>query len=55
MDGRLIRIQDEIYKMIECETGAENIEADDERVLRLMIAEKYLGYLYWKASAVSKS
>ncbi len=50
-----IRIQDEIYKMIECETGAENIEADDERVLRLMIAEKYLGYLYWKASAVSKS
>lgn len=50
-----IGIQDEIYNMIECETGAGNIEADDERVLRLMIAEKYLGYLYWKASAVSRS
>ncbi len=49
-----MRIQDDIYKIIENEDWAEKIEDDDERLLRLMIANKYLGYLYWKASAVSR-
>lgn len=48
-------IEDDIYKAMEHEDWAEKIEDDDERLLRLMIAEKYLGYLYWKASAVSKA
>lgn len=48
-------IEDDIYKAMEHEDWAEKIEDDDERLLRLMIAEKYLGYLYWKVSAVSRS
>lgn len=49
-----MRVQDDVYKIIENEDWEEKIEDDDERLLRLMIAEKYLGYLYWKASAVSR-
>ncbi len=49
-----MRVQDDVFKIIEREDWAEKIEYDDERLLRLMIAEKYLGYLYWKASAVSR-
>ncbi len=49
-----MRVQDDIYGIMENEDWAEKIEDDDERLLRLMIAEKYLGYLYWKASAVSR-
>lgn len=49
-----MRVQDEIYRIIEQENWAGEIKEDDERLLRLMIAEKYLGYLYWKASVVSK-
>lgn len=49
-----MKVQDDVFKIIEREDWAEKIEYDDERLLRLMIAEKYLGYLYWKASAVSR-
>lgn len=49
-----MNVQDTVYKIMEHEDWAKNIEDDDERMLRLMIAEKYLGYLYWKASAVSR-
>lgn len=49
-----MKVQTDIYKILEHEISAEKIEEDDERLLRLMIAEKYLGYLYWKASAVSR-
>ena len=45
-----MKVQDGVYACIEQENGANEISGDDERLLRLMIAEKYLGYLYWKAS-----
>lgn len=48
-------IQGQVYPMIEKERGKDKISAEDERELRLKIAEKYFGYLYWKAHIVSKS
>ncbi len=50
-----MKIQDEIYKMIEQKAGADKINSEDERLIRLQIAEKYMGYLFWKVSTVSRS
>lgn len=52
----LMNIQKLIYAEIEKEAEINNqkIDLEDERILRLQIAEKYMGYLYWKASVVSR-
>lgn len=50
----LMKVQDEIYSMIETKAGTEKIGDGAERLLKLKIAEKYMGYLYWKASAVGR-
>lgn len=47
-----MKVQDEIFGSIVKEAGAKKICEEDERILRLEIAEKYMGYLYWKASVV---
>jgi len=49
-----MRIQDLIYADIVEEAGAREISSEDERILRLEIAKKYMGYLFWKASVVSR-
>ncbi len=49
-----MRIQDKIYPIILEEPGIGEVNNDDERLLRLDIAEKYMGYLFWKVYAVSK-
>ncbi len=49
-----MNVQKEIFGIMKQEDWAKDMEEDDERLLRLMIAKKYLGYLYWKAYAVSK-
>lgn len=49
-----MKVQDEIFGIISKEAGAEKICEEDERILRLEIAKKYMGYLYWKASVVSR-
>lgn len=36
------------------EKEVEHIEIDDERVIKLEIARKYTGYLYWKVSTICK-
>lgn len=33
----------------------QNIDSEDRREIRLRIAEKYLGYLYWKATILKES
>lgn len=52
----LMNIQESVYAEIENEAKINNQEIDreDDRILRLRIAEKYMGYLYWKASVVSR-
>lgn len=52
----LMKVQKSVYPEIEkeAEIQKQTIEHEDERVLRLRIAEKYMGYLYWKASVVSR-
>jgi len=52
----LMKIQNSVYTEIEkeAEIQKQNIDHEDERVLRLRIAEKYMGYLYWKVSVVSR-
>lgn len=50
----LTSIIKEIYMLIEKETGLNHINEDDERMIKLFIAQKYMGYLYWKASVVSR-
>lgn len=49
-----LNIQDTIYPCIQKEYGVNVISYDDERVLRLEIAEKYMGYLYWRATIESR-
>lgn len=49
-----IKIQNKIYELIKKEAESEEISDEDERILRLKIAEKYMGYLFWKASVVSR-
>lgn len=51
-----MRVQDIIYAKIREETKDMEVEISDEekRILKLKIAEKYMGYLYWKVSAVSR-
>lgn len=49
-----MKIQNKIYPEILNEPDIGEISSDDERLLRLDIAEKYMGYLFWKAYAVSK-
>lgn len=44
----------EISEIIGKRPEAENMSADDERIMKLMIAEKYMGYLYWNVSIVSR-
>lgn len=36
------------------EKEVEHIDIDDERVIKLEIARKYTGYLYWKVSTICK-
>lgn len=52
----LMKIQESVYAEIEkeAEVQEQKIDTEDERILRLRIAEKYMGYLYWKASVVSR-
>lgn len=49
-------MQDNLYPEIKEEAEHCNISIndDDERILRLMISEKYMGYLFWRASIASK-
>lgn len=49
-----MRIQNKIYPKIVKEPYIEGISDDDERLIRLDIAEKYMGYLYWKVYVASK-
>ncbi|MCI9368958.1 MAG: hypothetical protein HFH65_01295 [Lachnospiraceae bacterium] len=51
----LIEIQTNVYSAIEKEVETEYIDEDDERVIKLEIARKYTGYLYWKVSAICKA
>lgn len=48
------KILDGIYLQIEEMCKEQKINDDDERILRLKIAEKYMGYLYWKACTLSR-
>lgn len=48
----LMSTVDLLYSCIAEACEGQDISDDDERMLRLKIAEKYLGYLYWTASAV---
>lgn len=52
----LMNIQKAVYEEIvkEAEIQKQTIDSEDERILRLKIAEKYMGYLYWKVSVVSR-
>ena len=50
-----MKVQDEVYGLIGEENDASKISVDDERELRLEIAVKYLGYLFWKVHIVSKN
>jgi len=50
MAESFMKVQNKVLGIIE--TEAQKISDDDERLLRLEIAEKYMGYLYWKASVV---
>lgn len=52
----LMKIQKSVFTEIEkeAEIQKQKIDQEDERVLRLRIAEKYMGYLYWKVSVVSR-
>ncbi len=36
------------------EKEVEHIDIDDERIIKLEIARKYTGYLYWKVSTICK-
>ncbi len=49
------KFQNKIYGMIEEEAGTRKIDDEEERLLRLEVIRKYMGYLYWKASVVSKN
>lgn len=49
-----MRIQDKIYPRILNEPDIGEVSNDDERLLRLDIAEKYMGYLFWKVYVASK-
>lgn len=49
-----MKIQDIIYADIVDEAKEKEISSEDERILRLEIAKKYMGYLFWKASVVSR-
>ena len=51
----LMKIQEDVFDAIEKEAKAGRITQEDERIIRLEIAEKYMGYLYWKASVESRS
>ena len=50
----LMSITDKLSEIIETKPEAENMSIDDKRIMRLIIAEKYLGYLYWSVSALRK-
>jgi len=52
LDGIGKYIEDEIDKYIEKDEVP--ITEDDMRIIRLKIAEKYMGYLFWKATIVTK-
>lgn len=45
----LLTIQEKIIAEIE---ETESLEEEDKRIIKLKIAEKYFGYLYWSVSAV---
>ena len=54
LSDSFMKVQDAIFEDIEREAVGKKICDEDERILRLEIAEKYMGYLYWKASTVSR-
>lgn len=45
-----MKVEDEVYEILKKELAQKEIDSEDERLLRLEIAKKYMGYLYWKAS-----
>lgn len=49
-----MKIQDIIYEYIVEESKGKEIGDEEERLLRLEIARKYMGYIYWKVSVVSR-
>ena len=54
IEHSLYSVIGEISEIIRKRPEAENMNVDDERIMKLMIAEKYMGYLYWNVSIASR-
>lgn len=52
----LMNVKNDVYSKIKENANEKKIEIsnEEERIMKLIIAKKYMGYLYWKASAVSR-